>query len=228
MKNVVITGAGRGIGLALTREFLKAGDRVLATFRDRAAAEELFALQKSTNNRLMTAALDVADDGSLGPLREALAVFGAVDILVNNAGVIGGKANSLQELDLARLEHVFQVNTLGPIRVTRTVLPHLRPDAVVASITSLMGSIADNSSGGYYDYRMSKAALNMFNRSLARELTGRACIVLHPGWVRTAMGGEAAPVTPEESARGLHTVIRGAGPRETGKFFDYSGRELPW
>ncbi len=228
MKNIVITGAGRGIGLALTRQFLKNGNRIHATYRDEKSARELLDMASASKGFLSTTTLDVAEERSFGEFEKALAKLGGVDILVNNAGVIGGRTSSLLELDLVEVAKVFQVNTFGPMRSTRATLPYLNPRAVIASITSLMGSITDNESGGYYDYRMSKTALNMFNKSLSKEFPEFTCLVLHPGWVATDMGGPGAPVTPEASARGLHEIIAGAGTHLSGKFYDFTGKELPW
>lgn len=228
MKNVVITGTGRGIGLALTKEFANAGYQVLGTYRDEKSAKEFLDLAKQNKN-ILTATADVADESSFGPFKEALKKLGRVDILINNSGIIGEKANSLLETNFEKVNEVLQVNTLGPMRVTKLTMPFLAKDAIVSHISSLMGSIEDNTSGGYYDYRMSKTALNMFNMCLSHELKGKAtCLVLHPGWVQTDMGGAGATTTVPDSARGLFKVLTTAKPNQTGKFFDFTGKQIPW
>lgn len=226
MKNVIITGAGRGIGLALTKEFSRQGYRVLGTYRDEKSAKELLRFAQEADVTAVTA--DITDEKTFGPLKKKLEEWGSVDILVNNAGVVGETAPSLSQLDPGKMIKTFEVNTFGPLRMSQLVMPFLSRGGKVAHITSLMGSIADNASGGYYDYRMSKAALNMFNSCLAKEFPLITCLVLHPGWVQTDMGGSEAPVKKEESARGLCQVIMNSKLEQSGHFFDYTGKELPW
>jgi len=226
MKNVVITGAGRGIGLALVKEFSRQGFRVLGTYRSEKSARELLRLTDEAEVSAVTA--DITDEKTFGPLVKKLEEWGSVDILVNNAGVIGEMAGSLRELHPRKMMETFDTNTFGPVRVSQAVMPFVSKGGKIAHITSLMGSITDNESGGYYDYRMSKAALNMFNSCLAKEFPQLTCIVLHPGWVQTDMGGAGAAVSPEESARGLCKVILNATLEQSGRFFEYTGRNLPW
>ncbi len=178
---------------------------------------------------MRTATLDVTDAESVR--RFALSLDGnGVDVLINNAGV-GGR-ETLGEIDYNQMRHMFEVNAFGALRVTEALLPSMRAGKrkLVANITSKMGSIADNATGGAYAYRASKSALNMLTKSLAHDLQpeGFQCVVLHPGWVQTDMGGESAPLTVEESARGLLAVIDGLSPVDSGRFFDYSGAEIPW
>ena len=154
-----------------------------------------------------------------------------VSLLINNAGILP-MMRSLEEIDMDTFERVMDVNTLGPVRVTRAVLPNLRAGQLrqIVNITSTLGSIARNTSGGFYGYRESKAALNMFTRSLAAELgpEGFTCIVLHPGWVRTDMGGPNAPTTAQESALGIRRVIEGLTEADNGAFFSFEGERMPW
>lgn len=225
MKTVLITGTGRGIGLALTKEFTAHGYQVLGTYRDEKSAKDFLDFAKQ-NKTVHSATLDVTDEKTFGSLKEQLKKLGSIDILINNSGVIGEKANSLTELDINGVEEVLRVNTLGPMRITKLALPFLNKGGVIAHISSLMGSIKDNESGGYYDYRMSKTALNMFNMSLAKELKNITCLTLHPGWVQTDMGGAGATVTPTDSARGLFKVI--TTNKQSGEFFDFTGKQLPW
>ena len=220
----LVTGANRGIGLELCRQLVQQGATVIGTARRPEAAAELATLPVSIE------ALDVANPQSIQALAERLEET-PVDVLINNAG-IGGAAKGIAELDFQDIERALAVNSLGPLRVTQALLPHLLRGQrrLVVQISSNMGSIANNAQGGYYGYRASKTALNMFNRCLALELAGRGftCTVLHPGWVQTAMGGESAPVPVAASARGMLQVIAGLGPEANGRFFDFEGNELPW
>lgn len=227
MKKVLITGAGRGIGLALTKEFLTHDFQVIGTYRNESSASELLQLKQETQN-LFTVKADVKNEKSFGALKEQLSQLGPIDVLINNAGVIGNKKASLKSINFEDFSEVLNVNTLGPMRICQLALPFVKPNGVVAQITSLMGSIADNSSGGYYDYRISKTALNMFNKCLSIEFPNLTCLALHPGWVQTDMGGAGATVATKECAFGLFKVINQAKLEQSGHFFDYRGRELPW
>jgi NAD(P)-dependent dehydrogenase (short-subunit alcohol dehydrogenase family) len=227
MKNVVITGAGRGIGLALAKEFLHHGYFVIGTYRDAKSASELLELTKQ-NDRIKAVTADVTDENSFSDLQKEIKKIGHIDILINNAGVIGSKAKSVMEVDLKEMDKVFQVNTFGPVRVCKLVMPFVRKGGVVAQISSMMGSITDNGSGGYYDYRMSKTALNMFNMCLSMDFPDVTCLALHPGWVQTDMGGVGATLPVEASAKGLYKVITSATASQSGDFFDYRGTQLSW
>ena len=223
-KVAVVTGANRGLGLELCRQLKHAGAHVVGTARDPQTAVDLRALE------VRVEALDVAEAESVESFAARLG-DSKVDLLINNAGV-GGAGEGIANLDFEDVERKLQVNTLGAMRVTQALLPNLRrgKGRKIAHLTSRMGSIGDNGEGGYYAYRISKAALNMFNRSLAVELVGQGfvCVVLHPGWVRTRMGGATAPQTPEESARGMIELITRLRRQDTGRFFDFTGAELPW
>lgn len=227
MKHVVVTGASRGLGAEFVRQFLARGDRVTAWARDPGASA---ALRSLACDRLATSACDVGDDASVAAATAAL--DGGIDLLVNNAGVAGRTGAGLAELDWQDMRAVFETNVLGVLRTTRALLPALRRGAspAVASLTSRMGSIADNGSGGWWAYRCSKAALNMANANLALELRGLGipAIVLHPGWVRTDMGGAGAPLSTEESVAGMVQVVDGVDMRSTGGFFDHQGEPVPW
>ena len=152
-------------------------------------------------------------------------------MLLNNAGV-GVRDRPLGDLDFDKMLRFFNTNAVGAMRVTEALLPHLRRGKArkVMHLTSRMGSISDNTSGGSYAYRASKAALNMLNRSLSIDLAeeGFICAVLHPGWVQTSMGGAAAPTPVRESTAGLVHLIDGLGRDDNGGFFDFTGKELPW
>jgi NAD(P)-dependent dehydrogenase (short-subunit alcohol dehydrogenase family) len=224
MSTWLVTGANRGIGLEMVRQLTARGDTAIATARK---PEEAGALRELGVKVL---ALDVADAASVRGMREQLGDT-AIDVLVNNAGV-GGPGRVLADLDLEAVRRTIDVNTLGPMRVTQALLPNLRAGQGkrVAHITSLMGSIADNGSGGAYGYRASKAALNMFNKSLSLELgpAGFVCVVLNPGWVQTDMGGQHAPTPVADSVRGLLRVIDALVPADNGTFINHDARRLPW
>ena len=221
---VLVTGANRGIGLEMVRQLEARGMNVIGTARNPDSAEEL----KATGATVLQ--LDVTDAASVAALGTALEGK-KIDLLINNAGVGSQRAASLADYDFDKMMLTFDVNSIGPMRVTQALLPNLQAGQhkTVVSISSVMGSIERNG-GGAYGYRASKAALNMMNKSLSLELAeeGFTCVVVHPGWVRTRMGGEQAPVTPEQSVAGLLDVISGLSTDDNGKFYDYQGVEIPW
>jgi NAD(P)-dependent dehydrogenase (short-subunit alcohol dehydrogenase family) len=227
-----VTGASRGLGLEFVRQLLRRGDAVEAgvLLLDE-NAEELQALAREAGGRLRVHPLDVSDPASVGAFARAVEGGGPLDVLLNNAGVFGS-TGALAGLDFQELLRTFDINTLGALRVTSALLPALRRGSSrrLACLSSRAGSLADNSSGGLYAYRLSKAALNMAVRNLALELRpeGFSVLALHPGWVRTAMGGPSAPQSPEESVRGLLQVLDGARPEDSGRFLDFRGQEVPW
>ena len=221
---VLVTGANRGIGLEMVKQLQSRGMDVIGTARKPGEAAEL----KATGARVEQ--LHVTDADSLAALARRLDGF-KIDMLINNAGIGGHTAASFAETDFTQLDKTFAVNTLGPMRVTQALLPHLRrgEQKTVIQISSRMGSIEGNE-GGYYGYRASKTALNMMNSSLALELgeQGFTCVVVHPGGVQTDMGGAGADITPEVSVQGLLDVFAGLGPGDNGKFYDYQGKKIPW
>lgn len=227
--NVLITGANRGIGLGLAEHYLAKGARVFAAARNPDGARELWEHERDYGSRCRIVRLDVTDGGDIAALPDALG-DAPLDLLINNAGVMPEKESTLLEVGEAAMLKAFRVNVLGPLRVTQALLPALRRGRrpTVATLTSRMGSIDDNSEGGYYSYRISKTAVNMLNRNLSLELQDMICVVLHPGWVETQMGGPGAPVKVDESAEGLARVIEGLKPQDSGRFFDFRGREIPW
>ncbi len=154
-----------------------------------------------------------------------------IDLLINNAGVYGPASQTAADFDPDGWLTTFRVNTLAPMRMVQAFLPHLRAGTgkTVATLTSQMGSITNND-GGYYAYRSAKAALNSAMRGLSVDLKGDnlVLVVMHPGWVKTDMGGDAAPLRPEDSVRDMRGVIAGLGARDNGRFFNHDGSELPW
>ncbi|WP_257448327.1 SDR family oxidoreductase [Archangium lipolyticum] len=224
---IVITGANRGIGLELVRQYLARGDSVHAGVRTPESAGELAALVEPSGGRLRISACDVALETSVRAFADS--VNGPVDLLINNAGM-RNRPDDLDQLeDAAR---TFEVNALGPLRVTRALLPMLRRarGAKIANISSGLGSIHDNTTGGAYGYRMSKAALNMASRSLAQDLRGEGIVtvVLSPGWVQTDMGGTDAPTPVAESVAGLLSLIDRLTPEDSGSFFGFRGERIAW
>ena len=226
----VITGASRGLGLEFARQLAARGETVEAAAREPHASAKLEQLAAASGGRVRVHACDVADDASVAAFAKAVGQV-PVDVLVNNAGVMG-KMKAFDELDLADVTRTFNVNTLGPLRVTRALLPHLMLAKTrrVAHVTSGMGSIGDNGSGGAYGYRMSKAALNMMNKSLSVDYAskGFTCVVLNPGWVQTDMGGKGAPTPVEESVAKMLGRLDGLTPQENGAFLDYKGGTYAW
>ena len=221
---VLITGANRGIGLEYARQFAAKGYRVIGTSRDPADAKELSAVASRVEP------LDVTDAASVAALAARLNGV-AIDILVNNAGMFDRKDVSVDRVDFAMMEQTLAVNTLGPLRVTQALLPNLRAGKrrTIVNMSSQLGSI-EQSNGTWYAYRASKAALNQINKTLSAELAaeGFTCVVLHPGWVRTDMGGASATYSPQESVAGLITVIEKLGPTDNGRFYNFKGTPIPW
>ena len=221
---MLITGANRGIGLELARQFSDSGWQVIGTARKPEQAGDLRAL----GARVLQ--LDVTDQDSVDRLAGDLESE-SLDLLINNAGIFP-RVRTITETNFADVTRTFAVNTIGPMRVTRALLPNLRSaeGKLIVNISSRLGSIANNSGGGFYGYRESKAALNMFTRSLATELgdEGFICVVVHPGWVQTDMGGPNATLTVPESAQGIRKVIGRLSPADNGTFWNYDGEPLPW
>jgi NAD(P)-dependent dehydrogenase (short-subunit alcohol dehydrogenase family) len=223
-RTVLITGANRGIGLEMARQYSMAGWRVIGTAREPDSAEAL------RGNAAQVLQLDVTDPSSVSRLASDLGES-PIDVLINNAG-IQPLMWKLHEVDFDVFERALAVNTTGPVRVTQALLPNLRLGELrkVINITTNLSSIAENTDGGFYGYRESKAALNMFTKSLAAELgpEGFTCIVLHPGWVKTDLGGPQAPLQVEESVRGMLRVIEGLSPSDNGTFWTFDAKKMAW
>jgi len=220
MATVCISGASRGIGLELARQYRDRGDQVVAACRK--ATGELKKLGVE-----LVEGIDVTDEAAVAKLARAVGER-QVDILVNCAGVLSDE--SLADLDFDRIRYQFEVNSLGPLRVTAALRSKLGAGAKVAIITSRMGSIEDNTSGSRYGYRMSKAAVNMAGRSLAHDFkdAGVAVAILHPGFVRTDMTGHQGLVDPPESAAGIIARIDELTLESSGGFWHANGEQLPW
>lgn len=220
MKHVVITGANRGIGLELARFYAARGDQVTGVCRESSAELEQAA------GRVLNG-IDVTRDADVWKLSEALS-GNNIDLLINNAGVL--QDEQLGSIDFDSIRTQMEVNAFGPLRVAQALVGLIPDGGKIANITSRMGSIADNDSGGRYGYRASKAALNAFGQSLAMDLKpkGIAVAQLHPGYVQTRMVGFSGHITPAESARGIAERIDGLTLENTGSFWHSSGEKLPW
>jgi NAD(P)-dependent dehydrogenase (short-subunit alcohol dehydrogenase family) len=219
-KVIVVSGANRGIGLELCRQYAKRGEKVTALCRK--SSRELDAA-----NVRIEAGIDVTSDAAANDLAKRLQDV-TVDVLVLNAGIL--ERMTLDELDFDVAQKSFDVNALGPLRLTKALLPRMRAGGKIALITSRMGSIADNSSGGSYAYRMSKAALNMAGMSLARDLKGKgiAVAILHPGHVKTDMTGGHGNIDAAGAASQLIARIDGLSLDNSGTFWHANGEVLPW
>jgi len=219
MPNVIVIGASRGIGREFATRYAADGWQVLATVRRPADAAQFDGVAGIT-----TAIADTGDAASL----VALPAF-AADLIVVNAGV-GSREPGVAAIDPANWTHVMTVNALGPLLVATALGDRLKDGGSFVALSSLMGSIADNGGGGAYSYRMSKAALNMGLQNLALEWRARGIAVaaLHPGWVRTDMGGSNAPVEIADSVAGMREVIAGLAAGKGAGFVDYRGKALDW
>lgn len=231
MPTALITGANRGIGLEFAAQYYADGWQVFAAARNPEPALELQKLAGRAAGKVKILPLDVRDAPSISHARD-LAGNATIDHLINCAGVYGGSRQQLGKMDYDAWTDTLAVNTMGPMRVTEAFIENVAAShhKLVVSLTSGMGSIADNTSGSFIAYRSSKAAVNMVMRSLAIDLAPRgvACIVINPGWVKTRMGGPQATITAAESVRAMRKVFQNIGPGQSGHFFNYDGHEYPW
>ena len=231
MLSTLITGANRGLGLEFARQYLGDGWHVYSTCRNPATASELRRLAENSDDKLRILAMDVTDPPSIQAAATELDGE-AIDLLLNNAGVIGPQGQAIGNIDYKAWVQVFAINTMGPMRVSEAFVEHVARSnrKLIVTLTSGMGSITDNTSGGSILYRSSKAAVNMITRSLAIDLASRGitCVVVNPGWVQTDMGGPNATLEASESISALRRLIATLGPEQSGKFFNHTGREYPW
>ncbi len=220
MAKVVVTGANRGIGLELVKQLSARGDAIAAVCRK--SSPELDELGVE-----VFAGVDVGDDGSVASLSDRLSGE-PVDMLINNAGIL--TSESITDLNWDRMRRQFEINTLGPLRVSVALLPRIADNGKIGILTSRVGSMEDNSSGGMYGYRISKAAANMAGVNLAHDLRSRgiAVFLLHPGYVRTGMTGGQGFTDADEAARGIVERMDTLTLAETGTFWHANGEALPW
>ncbi|MEO1245301.1 MAG: SDR family oxidoreductase [Pseudomonadota bacterium] len=223
-KTVVITGANRGIGLEFARQYASDGWTVIGTARSPDRADDLKGLDVEVLQ------LDVTVPASVDAFAAALEGR-SVDLLINNAGFLA-RGDGIDDVEIDDYTQMLMVNAVGPVRVTQALMLQLRDGQgkKVINITSQLASIGRNESGGYYGYRESKTALNMFTRTLAAELgpEGFICVALHPGWVQTDMGGAGATLTPEESVSSMRAVIDGLTADDNGEYRSYTGETVAW
>lgn len=229
-RNLLITGANRGLGLTMVKRYLNDGWNVTACCRDPESASELTALLP-LYEALSVFQLDVTDYNAVNELAQSLQGE-PIDLLINNAGYYGPKGTSIGETAVDEWRKVFEINSIAPLKLLEA-FKHglsLADGSCFAVLSSKMGSMSDNSSGGAYIYRSSKAAVNAVVKSLSVDLSGEGIkiVSLHPGWVRTEMGGPNGLIDTDESVNGLKAVLDGLKMEDTGKFFDYNGQEIPW
>ena len=233
---VLITGANRGIGLALTKQYLGLGDRVIATCRRPEKAEAIKALQTEYAGRLFVEQMDVNGDGSVADAAERVAGrIAPLDILINNAGIYGepdlNRITPLMELELQGCRDAFETNVLGVLRVTRAFLPLMKNvGGKIINITSGLGSIGEKDTPGFYAYGGSKAALNYVTRAMAEEFKEHGLIfaVINPGSVKTDMGSVNSRLSPEESSAGIIQTIAMLGEKDNSSWYSWEGKKRVW
>ncbi len=227
MPSVLVTGAGRGLGLEFARQYAADGWRVIATCRDPLMAQGLAPLQGD----IEVHTLNVVDNAQIQALAKSLKKE-PIDLLLNNAGIYGPRPVKLGGVDYAVWADVMRLNAMSPLKVSECFLDHMVAGKLkkIVTISSKMGSMGDNDSGGGYIYRSSKAALNAVMKSLSIDLKPRgiSVAVLHPGWVRTDMGGPGGLIDAEQSVTGMRRVIEGLDMATSGRFYNYDGAEIPW
>jgi len=232
MRTTLITGANRGIGLEFSKQFAADGWRVLACSRYPEKSNVLNKLAAKYPEQITVHALDVANHEQINRLAQTLANK-SIDLLINNAGVYPGpKGSSFGEINYDAWTHAFIINTMAPLRMAEAFAPQITRSSqkTIVTITSKMGSVADNSRGGSYIYRSSKSAVNMVVKSLAIDLKsiGIIAVLLHPGWVRTDMGGPSGLISTKQSVSGMRNVISQISLADSGKFIAYDGQIIPW
>lgn len=232
MATTLITGTNRGIGLEYVRQYARDGWQVIACCRQPAKADNLRQLAAQYPAHIRIHALDVADHQQIDQLASSLANE-TIDLLINNAGVYPpADDGGFGSIDYAAWAHTFQINTMAPLKMAEAFINQISHSNLktIATITSKMGSIADNQRGGSYLYRSSKAAVNIVAKSLAIDLKPRGIlsVLLHPGWVKTDMGGQDALISTEQSVAGMRQVLSKIAPADSGKFFAYDGQIIPW
>jgi len=231
MQTVLITGAKRGIGLGHARRYAERGVRVFATARSDRDAGELGALADAYPRQVTVMSYRADDPSAPSKLQRSLQGQ-PIDLLFANAGAMGNRQQRFGDVDVEGVLALIRINALAPLQLAEALVENVAASErkIIAFQTSLMGSIGDNDSGGAYAYRLSKAALNMVGKNVANDLRGRGIIsvLLHPGWVRTDMGGPNGKISVEECVQAQQRLLEGLTPEHSGRFFNYDGRELPW
>ena len=231
LKTILITGANRGIGLEHTRQFADQGMHVFAATRSPAATDDLSVLAAGYPGQITILDYDAGKPDAPACLKNAIGNT-PIDLLLANAGSMGGKNQSFGSVDIEDVLNLVRINSLAPLKLVEALADNIANSdrKLIAFQSSLMGSIGDNSSGGYYAYRVSKAALNMIAKGVSNDLRPRGIIAvtMHPGWVKTRMGGHNAPVTVEQSVAAQQRLLVSLTPKDSGHFFNFDAKELPW
>jgi NAD(P)-dependent dehydrogenase (short-subunit alcohol dehydrogenase family) len=239
MPTVLVTGAGRGLGLEFVRQYAADGWTVIATARAPDRATELGGLSAVAGGRVKLHALDVTDHAAIGALAARLEGV-AIDVLINNSGTMGEHSFAGQGLQAQRFGasdyedwlYQFRVNALAPMRMAEAFVEHVAASVQkkIVTLSTVMASVGSNNLGGLYAYRSTKAAVNAIMKSMALDLARRGVIAVpvHPGWAATDMGGPGAPVRPQHSVAGLRQLIAGLSKDKSGRFWQWDGKELPW
>jgi len=230
MARILITGANRGLGLEFVERYLESGDDVIATYRNEESSFDLIKMSNDRSN-LKLLELDVSSNKSLNSFAENLG-DSPIDIFINNAGVYGPRNSSFGNVDEENWIPAIKINAIAPILLTQLIIKNIRSgaDKKLIYITSKMGSIDDNKGGGAYVYRSSKTALNAIVKSLSVDLKNEkiAVALIHPGWVKTDMGGPNALIDKDTSVTGMTEVISNLDISSTGNFYNYDGTVIPW
>lgn len=229
--NILITGASRGIGLAMVNFCIEKNWRVFACCRNPYRAEKLLALAQMSKQNVSVHLLDVSESATIQALAYELR-HEKIDILINNAGVYGPDRNSFGGVDVDGWLETFMINSIAPLKMAEAFFEQLNmgKEKIIACISSKMGSMDDNSSGGSYIYRSSKAALNCVVKSMSIDLSdkGMKCVALHPGWVKTDMGGADAEISTRECVTQLFQIMQSLTPEDNGRFIDIDGETIKW
>ena len=229
--NVLITGASRGIGLEMVKYGIEHNWRIFACCRHPQQAETLLSVAKLANGGVSVHVADMYELATIQALSYELRNE-AIDILINNAGIYGSDKNKFGHVDVQSWINTFQVNTIAPMKIAEALIEQVRMGErkIIACMSSKMGSMADNGSGGSYIYRSSKAALNAVVKSMAVDLKeeGIKCVALHPGWVKTDMGGPNAEISTRESVNNLFDILLSLKDHDSGRFIDIDGTDIPW
>ena len=231
MKNVLITGSNRGLGLGFVKKFLENNVKVFCTTRNISKSNDLIKYQKKYPKNLEICELDLVARDSSNVLSNFLGDK-PIDIFINNAGIIGSSSQHFKSVTTNSWLEVLKINLIAPLLITQSIIGNIEKsiDKKVYFISSKVGSIDDNRGGGMYVYRSSKTALNQVVKSLSIDLKplGISVISLHPGWVRTDMGGPNALISVDESINGMMSVISNTNIKNSGQFLNYDGSEIPW
>ena len=231
IKSVLITGANRGIGLEHTKVFAARGVRVFATARVPAEAAELKALAAAHAEHITVLQYDATAPDAPAQVKNALGNT-PIDLILANAGMMADKEAPFGEIDVEAILRITHINALAPLKLVEALVDNVAYSTrrLIAFQSSLMGSVGDNGSGGYYAYRISKVALNMITKCVSNDLRSRGftTVSLHPGWVKTRMGGASALVTVAQCVAGQQRLFDQLSMADSGQFFNYDGKKLPW